>query len=171
MLPITATAQEYIDGVLDGSVIVGQWIRKAIQRHVRDLERTDIYFDPEAGQYVIDFCEHFCIPSAQIDPMKLMPWQKAVLYIVFGWKRNDGYRRFRRCYLEVAKKNGKTGLCAALALLHLIADGELSARVYCAATVKKQAREVFDEAVAMRDKNPDLTAAIHKYGNSPVLSL
>lgn len=171
LLPITATAEEYITGVLDGSVVVGGAIRKAILRHVSDLNRTDIVFDQEAGQYVIDFCEEFCIPSAQTEPMKLMPWQKAVLYIVYGWKRLDGFRRFRRCYLEIAKKNGKTGLLAALMLYHLVADGELSARIFCAATAMKQAREVFAEAVAIRDKHPELAAMIHKYGNAPVLSL
>jgi phage terminase large subunit-like protein len=171
MLPVTATAQQYIDGVLDGSIVVGPWIKKTIQRHIRDLERTDIHFDAAAGQYVVDFCERFCIPSAQTTPIELMPWQKAMLYIVYGWKRKDGYRRFRRVYCEVAKKNGKTGLVAALMLYHLIADGELSARVYCAATAQKQAREVFSEAVAMRDKNPELLAAIEKSGNSPVLAL
>jgi phage terminase large subunit-like protein len=171
MLPITATAQEYIDGVLDGTVIVGPWIKKAIRRHVADLKRTDIRFEPAAGQYAIDFLSTYCIPSAQTEPIQLMPWQRAILFIVYGWKRLDGSRRYRRVYLEVAKKNGKTGLCAGLALLHLLADGELAARVYCAATAMKQAREVFNEACAMRDKHPELTERIHKYGNSPVLSL
>ncbi len=171
MLKITATAQEYIDGVRDGSVVVGPWIRRAIQRHIDDLKRDDIYFDPAAGQYVIDFLETYCIPSAQTEPMVLMPWQRAMLHIVYGWKRLDGTRRYRRAYCEVGKKNGKTGLCAGLVVLHLIADGELSARVYCAATAMKQAREVFGEAVAMRDKHPELAATIKKYGESPVLSL
>jgi phage terminase large subunit-like protein len=171
VLPITATAQQYIDGVLDGSVIAGQWIRKAMQRHADDLLRDDIYFDPEAGQYVIDFLETYCIPSAETEPIVLMPWQRAVLYIVYGWMRLDGTRRFRRSYLEVAKKNGKTGMCAGLSLAHLIADGELSARVVCAAVAMKQAREVFNEAVAMREKHPELKEEIKKYGNSPVLSL
>jgi phage terminase large subunit-like protein len=169
--PLSYSAEEYIAGVLDGSIIVGPWITKAIQRHVRDLKRKDIRFDSATGQYVIDFCERFCIPSAQTEPIVLMPWQKAVLYILYGWKRLDGTRRFRRLYLEIAKKNGKTGLAAALALYHLIADGELSGRVYCAATAQKQAREVFNESVAMRDKSTELSTAIHKYGNSPVLSL
>jgi phage terminase large subunit-like protein len=169
--PAEYTAEQYIAGVLDGSVVVGPWIRKAIQRHIDDLRRTDIRFSPEAGQYVISFLETYCIPSAQTTPIVLMPWQRAVLYVVYGWQRLDGSRRFRRCALEVAKKQGKTGLCAGLALYHLLADGELSARVFCAATARKQAMEVFSEAVAMRDKHPELSAAIHKYGNSPVLSL
>jgi phage terminase large subunit-like protein len=168
---INPVVDSYIAGVLDGSVVAGQWIRKAIQRHLRDLERTDIYFDADAANFVIDFCQSFCISSAQSEPMVLMPWQQAVLAIAYGWKRLDGTRKHRRLYLEIAKKNGKTGLGAALSLFHLIADGELTARVYVAATALKQARECFTEAVAMRDKHPELSAVIEKYGNSPVLSL
>ena len=171
LLPITASAQEYIDGVLSGTVVAGQDIRKAIERHVADLKRTDIRFDPDAGQYVIDFCEEFCIPSASATPMVLMPWERAFIFILYGWKRLDGTRRFRRAYLEIAKKNGKTGLAAALCCYHLIADGELSARCFVAATALKQAKECFLEAVAMRDKHPELAARISKNGNSPVIAL
>jgi phage terminase large subunit-like protein len=171
MLPSTATAQEYIDAVLSGEQVVGKQIKKAIRRHVKDLKRTDIRFDPAAGQFVIDFCEAFCIPSAQSEPMQLMPWQRALIFISYGWLRLDGTRRFRRIYIEVAKKNGKTGLAAALALYHLVADGELSGRVFVAATALKQARECFLEAVAMRDKNPELSSVLTKYGASPVIAL
>ncbi len=168
---INPVVDAYIAGVLNGSIVSGGWIKKAVQRHLRDLDRTDIYFDPAAANYVIDFCETFCIPSAQTVPMRLMPWQQFCIAIAYGWKRLDGYRRFRRVYLEIAKKNGKTGLAAALSLYHLIADGEISARVFVAATALKQARECFLEAVAMRDKHPDLQADLNKYGQSPVLSL
>ena len=168
---INPTVDAYIDGVMNGSVVVGGWIKKAIKRHIKDLERTDIYFDPEAANYVIDFCQTYCIPSAQTDPITLIPWQQTCIAIIYGWKRLDGYRRFRRVYLEIAKKNGKTGLAAALALYHLIADGELSGRVFVAATALKQARECFAEATAMRDKHPELSSIVHKYGSSPVLSL
>src|SRR5262245_16256102 len=101
-------AEKYIQGVLDGSIPAGPWIIKAFQRHRRDLETAHergLHFDPAAGQYVIDFCQTFCIPSAQTTPMVLAPWQHAVLYIIYGWKRRNGWRRFRRIYLEIAKKN------------------------------------------------------------------
>lgn len=170
-IQINPVVDAYIAGVLDGSVVVGGWIKKAVQRHLRDLERTDIYYDPAAANYVIDFCQTFCIPSAQTEPIKLMPWQQFCLAIAYGWKRLDGYRRFRRVYLEIAKKNGKTGLAAALAEYHLVADHEQSARVFIAATALKQSRECFMEAVAMRDKNPELAEMVKKNGESPVLAL
>jgi phage terminase large subunit-like protein len=168
---INSTVDAYIAGVMDGSIVVGQWIKKAIQRHLRDLERTDLYFDPEAANYVIDFVQTFCIPPNQTEPIKLYPAQQAWLAIVYGWKRLDNYRRFRRTFWFVSKKNGKSGLSAALALFHLIADGEQSARVFTAATTQKQARIVFKEAVAMRERHPDLKAAINQSGREPVIAL
>jgi phage terminase large subunit-like protein len=171
---VSIQAEKYIDDVLAERIPAGQWIIKAFRRHRKDLltaKERGLWFDPSAGDFVIEFCEAFCIPSAMTEPMKLMPWQHAFIYILYGWKRADGTRRFRRAYLEIAKKNGKTGLAAALALYHTTTDGEVSARVFIAATALKQARECFSEAVAMRDKSPDLSSVVNKYGTSPVLSL
>src|ERR1700722_12226932 len=163
-------AETYISGVLDGSVVAGPWIVKACQRHRKDLvagENRGIYFDPDAGQHVIDFCQTFCIPPEQEGLMVLTPWQHMFLFITYGWKRNDGTRRFRRTYLEIAKKNGKTALAAALALNALIADGELSARVFIAATTGKQADVCFKQAAAMSQRSPDLRGVIQQAGNDP----
>jgi phage terminase large subunit-like protein len=171
---VSRTAEEYIDDVLEGRVAAGPWIVKAFQRHRKDLETAKIrglYFDPEAGDFVIDFCEAFCNPPNQDIPMVLMPWQHAILYITYGWKRADGTRRFRRTYLEIAKKNGKTALAAALSLYHLIADGELSPRVFISATTHKQAGICFKEAAAMRGRNSDLKSTIHQSGKEPIIAL
>ena len=168
-------AEKYIDDVLNEVVPAGPWIIKAFQRHRRDLETArerGLYFDAAAGQFVIDFCQTFCNPPNQDKPMVLTPWQHAVLYISYGWKRaSSGMRRFRRIYLEIAKKNGKTALAAALALYHLIADSELSSRVFIAATTAKQADICFKEAAAMRSRNAELSAAIHQSGNEPIIAL
>lgn len=157
-------AEQYIQDVLSGKQVAGQLMVKACRRHQRDLERTDICFDPDAGQRVIEFIQTFCIPPNQTAPMQLLPWQQAILYIVFGWKNLDGYRRFRRVYCEVAKKSGKTGFLAALSLYMLIADAERSARCFIAATTRQQARQCFTEAILMRKHSPELCEAIQQSG-------
>jgi phage terminase large subunit-like protein len=167
-------AEQFISDVLSGKQVAGPYIVKACQRHVSDLETAasrGLYFDADAGVRVAEFIETFCTPPNQTDPMILMPWEHALSYISHGWKRDDGTRRFRRIYLEVAKKNGKTAFAAALALYHLVADGELSARVFISATTRKQSAICFKEAVAMRERNPDLKAAIQQSGIEPVLAL
>ena len=174
MLSINPTVDTYISGVLDGSIVSCKWIRKAMERHVRDLENgheRGLRFDSSAANYVIDFCQTFCIPPNQSEPMTLYPAQQAWLAILYGWRRSDGLRRFRRTFFFVAKKNGKSGIAAALSLYHLLADGEQSARVYCAATTMKQARTVFKEAVLMRERHEDLKGAIQQSGNEPAIAL
>lgn len=169
-----SVAETYIADVLSGRQVAGPWIVKLCQRHVNDLANAasrGLYFAPAAGQYVIDFIQEFCIPANQTSPMVLMPWQQAMLFILYGWKRADGTRRFRRVYCCVAKKNGKTALVAALCLYHMIADGEQSARVFVAATTRKQAGICFKEAVAMRNRHPELKATIGQAGIEPVHAL
>jgi phage terminase large subunit-like protein len=171
---MSRVAEQYIDDVLEQRIAAGPWIVKAFQRHRKDLEAAKsrgLYFDRAAGDFVIEFCERFCNPPNQDSPMVLMPWQHALLYVTYGWKRSDGTRRFRRTYLEIAKKNGKTALAAALSLYHLIADGELSARVFISATTHKQAGICFKEAAAMRGRNADLKTAIHQSGKEPIIAL
>lgn len=171
---VNPVVDSYISGVMDGTNSVGPWIRKSIQRHLNDLENgadRGLYFDPAAANYVIDFCQTFCTPSNQTEPMVLYPAQQVWLAILYGWKKADGTRRFRRTLFLVSKKNGKSGISSALALYHLIADGEQSARVFCAATSLKQARTVFKEAVAMRNRNAELKAAIQQSGKEPVIAL
>ncbi len=36
-----AKFQGYVDGVLDGSIVVCRSVRGAVERHVRDLEKQD----------------------------------------------------------------------------------------------------------------------------------
>jgi phage terminase large subunit-like protein len=168
---VPSIAEQYIADVISGKEVAGPWIIKACLRHRRDLEHAaerGFYFDPAAGQHPIDFIQEFCIPPESEECMVLTPWQHLFLYITYGWKRiADNTRRFRRAYLEIAKKNGKTSLAAALVPYHLIADNERSARVFCAATTAKQADTCFKQAAALVARSPELKGVIHQAGNDP----
>jgi phage terminase large subunit-like protein len=168
------SVETYIKGVESGEIVVGPWITKLITRHKHDIETgaaRGLYFDPAAGEYVCEFIETFCIPPNQETPMCLMPWERFITVLLYGWKKADGTRRFRRAYIEIAKKAGKTAYVAALSLYHMVADGELSARCFIAATTRKQAGICFKEAVAMRNRSAELKETIKQSGNEPVLAL
>ena len=90
-------------------------------------------------------------------PFELLPWQADdLIRPLFGWRRADGTRRFRRAYAEVSKKNGKSTLAAGLALYLLTADGEQGAEIYSAAADRQQAAICFREAALMVGKSPAL---------------
>jgi phage terminase large subunit-like protein len=89
-------------------------------------------------------------------PFQLLPWQQSVVNDVYGTVNESGVRQYRYAYLELPKKNGKSELCAGLALFHLFADGEKNGEVYGCASDREQATLVFDVAVDMIDQIPAL---------------
>jgi phage terminase large subunit-like protein len=99
-------------------------------------------------------------------PFVLQSRQAFVVGSLFGWKRNDGVRRFRTAYVEVARKNGKSAMLAGTALYALVADGEAGAQVYAAATTRDQARIVFGEAERMVEASPALRARLTRTVNN-----
>jgi phage terminase large subunit-like protein len=88
---------------------------------------------------------------------ELMDWQEQIIRDVFGVvRKSDECRQFGTVYIEVPKKNGKSELAAAVALLLTCADNERGGAIYGCATDISQARLVFDVAVSMIDNFPDL---------------
>lgn len=83
-------------------------------------------------------------------PFVLEQWQEDdIIRPLFGWKRKDGSRRYRRCYVWVPRKNGKTELAAGIGLLVLIGDGEMGGQVLSIAKDYEQAKIVFEKATVM----------------------
>ena len=57
----------------------------------------------------------------------LLPWQKNIITDVFGTVKENGFRQYNTCYVEIPKKQGKSELAAAIALYLLAGDGEWGA--------------------------------------------
>ena len=110
------------------------------------------YFDKVMADRVITFFQLLRHTRGEWagKPFELLPWQEdGVIRPLFGWIRADGSRRFRRAYVEVPKKNGKSTLSAGIALYLLVGDGEPGSEVYSAATDRQQASIVYAEAKGM----------------------
>ncbi len=159
------SAERYIDGVIDGSIVVGKKIKLAVERHLKDLKRAEsddfpYYFDPKIALRPIRFIESFCRHSKGEwagTNIALEPWQQFSLWSAFGWLRKDNnLRRFRVVYKKVARKNGKSTETAGLGLYMLSGDREPGAEVYSAATKKDQAKIIHEEATRMVKASPDL---------------
>jgi phage terminase large subunit-like protein len=147
---------------------MGRLERLCRERHARDLALAlqpgghprGFVFDEAAGLRVVTFIESYCRHwkgewAGQL--IVLEPWQRWLVMVLFGWKRADGTRRFRKAWIEINRKNGKTFLAASIALYLLIADGEAGAEVYCTATAEEQAQLVFRDAMLMADASPELS--------------
>ncbi|QDU44315.1 Phage Terminase [Symmachiella dynata] len=134
------------------------WIRtSADERAVAD----GCWFDLHAAERVRTFFRKFLRHSKGQwagQPFDLLEWQwQEVVAPLFGWKRPDGTRRFRRGYIEVPKKNGKSTLFSGLSLYLLVGDNEPGAEIYSAAVDRDQASIVYGEAAHMVDESPDLS--------------
>src|SRR5699024_4572101 len=95
----------------------------------------------------------------------LIDWQEQIIRDVFGTMKPNGYRQFNTAYIEIAKKQGKSELAAAVALLLTCGDFEHGGEVYGCAADRQQASIVFDVAVDMVEQSPALKARF-----KPVLS-
>ena len=155
----TDRATAYAERVLAGEIVAGPHVRNACRRHLDDLKRTDVRFDRDAAARAIRFFEtRLRLSEGQFEgrPFKSAPAQDFILGSLFGWKRPDGTRRFRRAYIEQGKGNGKSPLAGGIGLYGLMADGEAGAEIYSAGATKEQAAILFRDAVKMVRKSPDL---------------
>lgn len=152
-------ATAYAERVVAGEIVAGPHVRNACRRHLDDLKRDDIAFDPEAAARALRFFEtKLKLSEGQFEnkPFASQPAQDFIIGSLFGWKRLDGTRRFRRAYIEQGKGNGKSPLAGGIGLYGLMADGEAGAEIYSAGATKEQAGILFRDAVKMVQKSPDL---------------
>ena len=112
---------------------------------------TDSAYDKEAADYAVNFIECLCHTKGTWagKPFKLIDWQERIIRDLFGILKPNGYRQFNTAYVEIPKKQGKSELAAAVALLMTCGDGEQRAEVYGCAADRQQASIVFDVAADM----------------------
>jgi phage terminase large subunit-like protein len=171
--PVTAWARK----VVAGDVVAGPHVRNAARRHLNDLvegPKRGLSWDLAAACRVLGFFhDALRLNGGQFEgqPFELHPSQAFIVGSLFGWKKPDGTRRYRRAYIEIAKGNGKSPLAAGIGHYCLLADGEARAEVYAAASKKDQAMVLFRDAVAMVDQSPALSRRLRKSGSNPVWNL
>lgn len=142
---------QYAEDVLNGKIVAGEYIKLACRRYLDFLSRDDLFFDAAAADKVVDFIEHLRHYQDKFagKPFKLEPWQKWVLYAIFGIKRKDGRRLTKKVYITIARKNGKSFFSSAIALYILCT--EAGAEVEFAATNAKQANICLTMAKTMAE--------------------
>ena len=132
-------------------------------RELKDYKPTrfmakDSTYNKDAADFAVSFIECLCHTKGTWagKPFDLIDWQEKIIRDIFGILKPDGYRQFNTAYVEIPKKQGKSELAAAVALLLCCADGEERAEVYGCAADRQQAAIVFDVAADMVRMNPAL---------------
>jgi len=160
------TALQYAEDVRDGKILTSKYIRLAVERHYRDLEKAEVkgwYFSDKAAEKALMFFDFLVlskgvtkanVPKDQINKdgtirFQLAAWQAFMVVSIFGWKKTvNNKRRFTEAYIEIPKKNGKSTLASGIANYMLIADKEAGPEVYFGAYTRDQAGICFEEATA-----------------------
>lgn len=162
----------YIDRVLSGEQVASRAVIGACRRHREDLAKLTsdwpYEFNPRRANACVQFFPmvlRHSVGEWSGLPFELSDWQQFVIWCLFGWQQKaDSYRRFRRAYISVGRKNGKSTLVAGIGLLLLHLDGERSAQVFVGATKREQAGIIHTEAEKMTRASPHLSqvTTIHR---------
>lgn len=138
---------QYVADVLSGRKVACKKIIQACQRFETLRKRDDIYLDEDTVDFGIEFIrniKHF-LGKSNGKPFILEPWQAFIFAYLFGLKyKTTGLRVVRESYIQIARKAGKDAFLAAIALFHLIADGEAAPYIACLASSREQARILFE---------------------------
>lgn len=179
----------YCKSVQSGDRSVGEYVRKAVDRHYSDLERWGVnhydkeneeferepegkyYFDPAAARHYVSFFEdnlqHYDGVFAG-QPFIFEPWQWFAFGSPFGWLKvkriNDmAVRRFSSMDVFVPKKQGKSAWIGGNMLFFLKWDNYPGAQIYSLAINQSHAKELgYRDAEIMADNSPTLDYKIKK---------
>jgi len=118
-------------------------------------------FDVARAYNIINFAEELKYTDGEPNfvgtDVKLHGFAKFILGSIFGWVHKEtGYRKYRKTYIQVARKNIKSMLESIIAIYMSTFDGHENAQVYCVATKMAQARIVWKQAAKFIKKEPDL---------------
>ena len=148
----------YYQGIKDGSICVGRWVRLIYERLVRGIESGEYIFDQKKANNAVDWIEEHCFHTeGELAPQNLILalWQKAFVSAVFGIVGEDGRRVFREVFLCIGRKNGKSLLAAAIAKYIWWIDGGYGARVYTLAPKLDQAEIIYSDIWQMVQLDPE----------------
>lgn len=148
----------YYQGIRDGSITVGKWIKLLYEKIVDGIDSGAYIFDLKKANRAINFIERFVKhnkgPLAP-GPLILALWQKAALSLIYGIVDEEGKRIFREVFLVVGRKCGKTLLAAGIMAFESFYDGEFGSEIYCVAPKLDQSDLVYSAWEFTKDKNPD----------------
>lgn len=144
----------YVEGVLNGKLIVGKEIVLACARYKADLQRNEFDFREKEADKVINIMETMMVHAKGEDlegnslmnaPFKLEPWQKFIIYNLLGFYfKGTDERRFKEAFIFIPRKNGKTSFAGGLAFALSIVEAASGATLYMVAAAQKQAQQSFD---------------------------
>ena len=143
---------QYYQGIKDGSIVVGKWIRLLYEKIIQDLDSKAYIFDKKKADAALEWIEshayHTEGPKAP-GKLELELWQKAMLSCMYGLVDEDGFRHFREVLFVCGRKVGKSLISSSVGKHNWFIDGGYGAKVYVVAPKLDQADIVYNNIWTM----------------------
>ena len=153
---------EHARKVVNKETKAGHYHYLACLRHLKDLERQrtaefPYYWDSESSERILNYAETLTIvEGSQKRPVKLIPEQIFDIGAPFGWKKQNGFRKYRVKYETEAKQNGKTFKNGIYGTYIGGFTGYNYGKLFTVATKKRQARLAWEEMAKFIKTDEDL---------------
>lgn len=145
--------EEYYNKAKSGEILVGLELKQELENLMQDMNNPRYIYDTSAADLRINFIQGVVRLTKSPfygKPMKLELFQKAFISALYGFKMADtGFDRFKKAIFLIARKNGKSELCSALALAEFIL-GNSGADIVCSSNDDTQASILYDAIDTMR---------------------
>lgn len=148
------TVLEYAESIRDGRKVACEELKQTVNRFFADLDNPDYQMDPKAPEFCIGIIEKtICHQQGEkLDgtPLRgtlflLEPYQKFIIYNLVGFKlKGTDIVRFHEALIYIPRKNGKTGLAAALAWALSLLYRKSGSKTYIASAALMQSLESFN---------------------------
>lgn len=144
----------YSNQCISGKIISGKKHIWACMRFLKDVDSNKYIWNEIEAEKIVKWFSYLKHSKGELagQPILLTTWQKFILCQVYGWKTKEGKRRFRKAFVEVARKNAKTQMQAGSVLYEISVmstKNNETLETYCAATKKDQSKLLFVEAQNM----------------------
>ena len=149
----------YYQGITDGSIVVGKWIRMLYELIIDGLEKKRWFFDQRKANNAIRFIERFCHHNkGALAPqhLKLSLWERAGISLIFGIVDAEGVRQFKEIMWLVGRKQGKSLIASGIGNYVAYVAGEFGSEIYYLAPKLDQADLCFSAFQFNVDHEPDL---------------
>lgn len=150
---------QYYQAINNGSVVVGEWIRKLYDVIIGGMEDKRWFFDPRKATNCIRFMETYCHHyKGRLAPqrLKLSLWERSSLSLIFGIVDGDGLRQFSEVIWVVGRKQGKSLIAGGIGNYVAYAVGEYGSEIYYLAPKLDQADLCFGVFEFNVNHEPDL---------------
>ena len=104
--------EEYKAAIDSGEITVGEHIKSLYDRIEKGLAEGLFFLNLKKANKAIKFIENFCHHcEGRNDLIKLEPWQKATVTLIFGIVDENNIRFFRECVIVIGRKKRKDAFC------------------------------------------------------------